>query len=63
MVLVVLTPSSPWTNAGKHKEHLGGQELIFPPACKCSTSYQTICPEARLCPGTKTNVHKLLAFI
>lgn len=41
----------------------GGHELISPPACKCSTSYQTICPAARICPGTETNVLKPLELI
>lgn len=40
-----------------------GHELISPPACKCSTSYQTICPAASFHPGTKTNVLKMLELI
>lgn len=50
-------------NAEKHKEHLGKHELISPPAGKSSTSYQAIGPAARICPGTKTNVLKLLELI
>lgn len=59
--LVLVTPSSPWTNGEcwETKEHLGKHELISLPAYTCSTSYQTICPAARICPGTKTNMLKL----
>lgn len=65
MVLVFLTLQVPGQveNAGKHKEYLGEHELISPPACKCPSSYQTICPEARICPGTKSSVLKLLELI
>lgn len=62
MVLVLLTLQVPGQvgNAGKHKELLGEHELISPPACKCPSSK---CPEARICPGTKTSVLKLLELI
>lgn len=65
MVLVLLTFRVPGQvgNAGKHKEHLGEHELISPPACKCPSSYQTVCPEARICSVTKTSVFKLLELI
>lgn len=55
MVLVLLTLRVPGQvgNAGKHKEHLGEHDLISPPACKCPSSYQTVCPEARICSVTK----------
>lgn len=65
MVLVLLTLQVPGQvgNGGKHKDHLGEHELISPPACKCPNSYQTICPKARICPGTKNSVLKLLELI
>lgn len=59
-------PSSPWTS-GKCWETqgaFGGNMSLFPPpACKCPSSYQTLCPEAGICPGTKTSVLKLLELI
>lgn len=51
-----------WGKLGNTRSTWGTQ-ACSPLACKCSTSYQTICPAARICPGTKTNVLKLLELI
>lgn len=52
-----------WEILGIQGTFRGKLELISPPAYKCSSSYHTICPEARICPGTKTHVLKLLELI
>lgn len=38
-------------------------KLTSPAAHRCFTSYQAICPEARICPGTRTTALKLLELI